>query len=69
MQPRTAYIVLIVAIIAVGVLLFGSSLYSRPAPEPVKSNMVLLGEVTTVVDNDDPLVKELRDDDVKNGRK
>jgi hypothetical protein len=70
MRPRTAHIILILAIVAVAILLFANRSYSQPVqPERVKSNMELLGEVTTVVDKDDPLVAELKADDQRTGRR
>lgn len=37
-------------------------------PEPFRSNLDLLADVRTVVDKDDPLYRELAEDDARNGR-
>lgn len=49
---------------AVGLILGISALLAQPPAEiPLKTNMELLGEVTTVVDDESPLVQELKRDD------
>jgi hypothetical protein len=58
----------IIAALLLGVLI-GAVAFALPAPQPpfvseaLPSNMQLLGEVTTVMDPDDPLVAELREAD------
>jgi hypothetical protein len=57
----------IIAALLLGVLI-GAVAFAMPAPQPpvvveIPSNMQLLGEVTTVMDPDDPLVADLREAD------
>jgi uncharacterized membrane-anchored protein YhcB (DUF1043 family) len=57
----------VIAALLLGVVI-GAVAFAMPAPQTpvvveIPSNMQLLGEVTTVMDQDDPLVAEMREAD------